>query len=86
MSKLGMADRFYSLTQKGEEFAKALETWCSERGITPEEIPKFLACVVSRSRDFEWERISWKEAYEELVDKGYLDIKEVQKVGEAKEQ
>jgi len=76
MSKLGKAGRFYSLTPKGKEFAESLEAWCGERGIKSEEINKFLACVVSRSRDFEWERISWKEAYQELVEEGYLEAAE----------
>lgn len=70
--KLGKAGRFYSLTPKAHKFIEALEKWCAERGIKPEEIPKFLEGVVARSRDMDWEMMSWNQRYKDLVDKGYL--------------
>ena len=62
----------YILTSKAHEFIEALEKWCAERDIRPEEIPKFLEGVVSKSRDMDWEMKNWNERYKELVEKGYL--------------
>lgn len=63
----------HKLTPKAHGLIESLEKWCAERGIRPEEIPKFLECVVSRTRKLGYEKISWGEAYKELVEKGYLE-------------
>ena len=66
--KLGMAGRFYSLTPKAHDFVEAFEEFCAEHGVHKNEITKFLVYLVKPDP----EQISFKEAHEDLIKRGYL--------------
>ncbi len=74
--KTGLAGRYYTLTPKAEEFIDHFENWCAERRIKKEEIQKFLLYLVDADNDVEWERISWNEARKELIERGYIKLRD----------
>ena len=64
--------KLYPETLKGKEFTRSLIGWCKEQGIQVSELPVFLMCIVKiPSLD-----IDYDEAYRDLVEKGWLTLKE----------
>ena len=64
--------KIYPDTGKGKMLVNSLKLWCQLSKIQVEELPMFLMCVVKiPSLD-----INYDEAYRDLVERGYLALKE----------
>lgn len=65
-------EKVYHLTPKGHLFVEDLEKWCAEWHIRPEELPKYIEGLVSKTREMDYEMKSWNQRWAELVERGYL--------------